>query len=136
MTKWFALTVLAVFLAFFILDFIMHVGILKGAYEATKEVWRPEAEMNSMVWIFWIGTLVFSFFFVLIFTKGYEGKGMGEGLRYGFYVGLMFSVPMALGTYGSFPITGGIAFAWFVGGLVECLVAGILASAIYRPAVT
>ncbi len=130
----FWLAVVVVFVLFMIVDMIVHVGILSGAYEATKEIWRAEEEMNSMMWMMWLGTLVYSFFFVVVFGKGYEGKGTGEGLRYGVFIGLMFSVPMALGSYGSFPITAGIAWSWFLGGMVENILGGLLVAAIYRPA--
>ena len=130
----FWIAVVVVFIAFMVVDMILHVGILSGAYNATKEIWRSEEEMDSVMWMMWLGTLVYSFFFVVVFGKGYEGKGIGEGLRYGIFIGLMFSVPMALGTYGSFPITPGIAWGWFLGGMVGNILAGILVAAVYRPA--
>ncbi len=129
----FWLSVLVVFVAYTIIEFILHTQILSGAYEATKELWRPEEEMNQMMGIMWIGTLVFSFFFVFLFSKGYEGKGIGEGLRFGFYIGLMFAVPMALATYSCMPVTGGLAAAWLIGGVVENIVAGVLLSLVYKP---
>lgn len=130
----FWLSVLVVFVTYMIIDFILHMQVLSGAYEATQHLWRPEAEMNSMMWIMWLGTLVFSFFFVFLFSKGYEGKGCGEGLRFGLYIGLMFSVPMALGMYGSMPITGWLAGAWLIGGVVESAIAGAILSKVYKPA--
>jgi hypothetical protein len=40
------------------------------------------------------GRFIFSLVFAYIFTRGYEGKsGVGEGIRYGLWVGIMVSVP-------------------------------------------
>jgi hypothetical protein len=49
---------------------------------------------------------------VVILGKGYKGKGIGEGFRYGVHIGIMFGLPMAIGTYRSFPIAGAIAIGW------------------------
>src|SRR5439155_1651446 len=38
---------------------------LSDLYKQTASVWRPEAEMRQMMWIFWVGYLVFAPFFAL-----------------------------------------------------------------------
>ena len=133
MTGRFWIAVVVVFLAFFVMDFVIHELILGGQYEATASLWRTKDDMRQLMPFMWIGTLVMTFFFVLIFGKGYEGKGVGEGLRFGVYVGLMFGVPMGLGTYAIMPMPFSLAAGWTVGTFVECVVAGLIAASIYRP---
>lgn len=133
MSRRFWIAFVVVFLAFFLMDWLVHGVLLSDAYEATASAWRTEEEMKALMPIMHIGTVIYAFFFVLIFGKGYEGRGTGEGLRFGLYVGLMVGVPMGLGTYASVPITAWLAGAWIVTALVENMVAGLLAAALYRP---
>ncbi|MER3522903.1 MAG: hypothetical protein C4326_02250 [Ignavibacteria bacterium] len=69
----------AAFVVLAILEFAVNVGIMAGDYEATKNLWRPSEEMKT--WIFYLIYAFVAFFFTLIFSKGYEGKGIMEGIR-------------------------------------------------------
>ena len=96
-TKRYFVASLAVFVAAVVLDYVIHGVILKSAYEATKTIWRPD--MDSKVWIFALVDLIIAFPFTYIFVKGYEGKGIMEGVRFGAIVGVLISVPMSYGFY-------------------------------------
>lgn len=122
---------LAVFAAALALDFTIHGMILAPAYAATKAVWRPD--MESMVWLFWLISLIVAFPFTYIFVKGYEGKGIMEGVRFGLIIGLYVTIPMAWGMYGMLPVPHSLAIQWFVWGMIEMIVLGIVAAAVYRP---
>jgi hypothetical protein len=130
-TKKFILASLAVFITGMILDFIVHGLILKGAYESLTSVWR--ADMNSFMWIMYVGSLLFSFLFVYIFSKGYEGKGMMEGVRFGFIIGLIMVFTSSFGQYSMYPIPFSLAIQWFIYGMVEFIILGIVAAVIYKP---
>jgi hypothetical protein len=119
----------AVFIVLAVLDFVINAVLLKGAYEATAHLWRPEAEMK--IWLFQVVALFVAYFFTLIFSKGYEGKGIGEGVRYGFYVGMLMAVPMAYGSYGAMPIPYSLALQWFIYGLIEYVLAGVVVSMVF-----
>jgi hypothetical protein len=97
-------------------------------------VWRTEAEMQRMMWVFWAGMLVFAPFFALIYAKGYEsGKpGLGQGLRYGLYVGAMLSVMGSFGWYVMLPIPLALAYYWLLAILVEFIAAGVAVGLVYR----
>ena len=134
-TKRWLLASLAVLVAHDVMEMIIHGGIMSGSYMEIASVWRPEAEMMSKMWIIYILTpLFFSPAFVYIFIKGYEGRGIGEGIRFGLVVGLMISVPMAYNQYTVYPIPYIMAFQWFVYTLIEFIILGIVAAAIYKPA--
>jgi hypothetical protein len=120
---------IAVFLVLAVLEFIVNVVLLKSAYMETAHLWRPEGEMK--IWLFYVVYLFIAYFFALIFSKGYEGKGVMEGIRYGFYVGMMMAVPMAYGTYGAMPIPYSLALQWFVYGLIEYIVAGAVIAMVW-----
>jgi hypothetical protein len=126
----------AVFVVIAVVDFILNTAVMESDYQATASLWRPEGEMK--IWLFYVVYAFTAFFFTLIFSKGYEGKGLAEGARYGFYVGMLMAVPMAYGSYAAMPITYSLALKWFLGGLVEYVLAGVAVAAVFgtRAAVT
>ncbi len=133
-TKQWLLASVAVVVVIGVLEFLIHGVLLADMYRQTASVWRPEADMQKMMWVFWVGMLVFAPFFVLIYAKGYEkGKpGLGQGFRYGLYVGIMLSVMNSFGWYVMLPIPLALAFYWFLAILLEFIVAGIAAGLIYH----
>jgi len=120
---------IAVFITMEILSFVVNGLILGATYEATKALWRTD--MNSLMWIFHVLTLVGSFFFTLIFSKGYEGKGLMEGVRYGTYIGIWMSIGMAYGTYAMIPIPYSLALQWFIYGVIQYIIAGVVVAQVY-----
>lgn len=133
-TKRWLLASVAVFVAIFVLEFIIHGVLLQGVYQQTASLWRPMADMQRLMWIMWLGYLVFALFFTFIYAKGYEkGKpGLGQGFRFGFYVGAMLSVLHGFGWYAILPISLALSFYWFVAILVESIAMGIAAGLVYH----
>ncbi|MBI4811382.1 MAG: hypothetical protein HY800_08105 [Ignavibacteriales bacterium] len=124
---------IVVFIGMAVLNFIIHGIILTSAYQ-TEEVnkfMRSEAEMNSLMWIYYVIYLIQSFFFTFIFSKGYEGKGIMEGVRYGLYMGLLLATPMAYASYAMYPMPYSLALQWFIYGMIYYIILGILLAAIY-----
>ena len=117
-----------------LVEFIDNGVLLADIYKQTAAVWRPEAQMQSLAWLFWLGYLVFAPVFTLIYTKGYEAgkEGFGQGLRFGFYVGLLTSVPMNLIWYAVLPIPATLSVYWTLAGMVEMIAIGITVGLIYR----
>jgi hypothetical protein len=114
---------IVVFVILEVLDILIHGVILMSTYAAIQNVWRPD--MMQKMWILHIVKIVVSFFFALIFSKGYEGKGIIEGVRYGLYIGLMLGIGMAYGTYAMIAIPYWLALQWFVYAVIEYIAAGI-----------
>ena len=61
-TKRFVLASLAVFVVSVILDNLIHLVILKEAYEPLISIFRPD--MNSLIWFMYVVSLIFAFLFV------------------------------------------------------------------------
>lgn len=114
---------IVVFIVIAVFDYLLNGVLLTKEFEATASLWRPMAEMK--MWIFFVTYAFIAFFFTLIFSKGYEGKGLMEGVRYGTYVAMLVSLPAAYGMYGSMPIPYSLALKWFLGGWVEFIACGI-----------
>ena len=133
-TKRWLLASVAVVVVIGVLEFLIHRVLLSDMYKQTASVWRSEAEMQKMMWVFWAGILVLAPFFVLIYVKGYEKSkpGSGQGFRYGLYVGAMLSVMHSFGWYVLLPIPLALAFYWFLAILVEFVAAGVAAGLVYH----
>jgi hypothetical protein len=58
---------------------------------------------------------------------------VGQGLRFGLYVGVMMGALDSLVYYVVLPIPAALAVGWFVAYVVVALAAGATVGAIYRP---
>lgn len=122
---------LAVYVAIQITDPIIHGAILGPTYEALKHIWRPD--MMSKMWIMFITSFIFSILFVYIFSKGYEGKGLLEGVRFGIITGLFMNGVGMFNQYVVYPVPFTLALQWFIFGMGQFIVYGILTALIYKP---
>ena len=128
--KRFIVASVAVYIVFQALDFIIHGIVLADTYKALSNVWRPD--MMSLMWIFYAAGLVFAVLFVYVFTKGYEGKGILEGVRYGIIMGLFMELIGTFGQYVLYPIPFLLSLQWFIYGMIEFIIAGIVVASLYR----
>jgi len=124
------LAVLAVFVAWSALDFVIHGLILATSYEATARLWRPMNEMKMGV--LYLAVLINALVFVCIYALLVAEKSIGTGAKYGLLFGLGTGFSMGFGTYSFMPIPLHMAVAWFIGTLVETLVGGIIVGSIIR----
>src|SRR3989339_465663 len=119
----------AVFITLEVLDFLIHGVLLASTYTSLASLWR--SDMQSKMWIMWIVTFIGSFLFAFIFSKGYENKGLAEGLRYGFYIGVWMSIGFAYGTYAMIAIPYSLALQWFIYGVIEYMIAGVVLALVF-----
>ena len=123
---------LAVFVFFQALDYLFHGIVLGSTYRSLASVWRPD--MMNYMWLMALASLIFSFVFVFIFAKGYEEKGLLEGVRFGFVLSFLVNVPGCFGQFAMYPLPFALVLEWLAFGFAEFVVAGIITAAIYRPA--
>jgi hypothetical protein len=129
--KNFIFTSLIVFVVFIAINAIIHWVILAGTYQIVSFLWR--SDMMSLVWITYVTALIFSFLFVYIFSRGYEGRGISEGIRFGLLIGLLMNVVGMFNQYAVLPIPFKLTLQWFVYGVIQIMICGIVASALYKP---
>jgi hypothetical protein len=122
---------LVVWVLCFILDWAIHGGILLGYYEATAEHWLPESEMMARMWAMILGQLLFSLLFWPIYTKGLREGGIGEGIRYGVWIGLLFNLPIYFIRWSVEPLPGAYLFFSSLLSLVEIVILGAILGIIY-----
>ena len=124
------IAMVAVFVAFSILDFIIHNLVLMDAYASTAVLWRPQEEMKFS--LIYLSTGIAAVVFVYVYARFFGEKNLGNGLRYGFFIGLAWGVGMGYGTYAVMPLPYALALGWFLGTLVEFIVAGLLVGLIVK----
>ena len=122
---------IVVFIFIFFFEWLFHGVILAGIYAWTPALWRTEQEMFGLFQWLVIGQILFSVMISFIFVKGYENRGIGEGVRYGIIMGLLFTAPSLI-MYAVAPYPKRLVASWIVGGFVEMIIAGIILAAIYR----
>lgn len=126
------LAVVAAFIFTFATDFLIHAVWLDPDYKATAEVWRSEPEMQArflwMVFAHLLGALAFA----VLWAKGAWRGGIGAGATYGFWMGL-FQQVVTIFMYVVIPLRADIAMKWFLAGLLQTILLGIIIAAIYKP---
>ncbi len=132
-TKKMIIAVIAVFILLEATNFLVHNVILSKTYEGMANVFRSLEEMNRRMWRMLIADLVWSFFFVFIFIKGYQNKGLMEGVRYGVYIALFMNFVAAVAQNVVYPIPYTLALQWFIFGSIQCIILGIVTALIYKP---
>jgi uncharacterized protein with PQ loop repeat len=130
MLKRIILAVVFVFIAWSILDFILHGMLLRSTYEATAALWRPMDKMNIPLMYF--VTLVFSICFVLIYGLLVGQKSLISGIKFGALFGLATGISMGFGSYSYMPIPLTLAWSWFFGSLIEAIAAGAIVGTIIK----
>jgi len=126
-----SLAILAVTVFIFASNFVIHELMLKGAYEQTANLWRTKPEMESLLIWMLIGQLLMAKYATILFVKGYENKGLMEGVRFGLYLGL-FTTGMYLIQFVTTPLPTSLVWSWIWTGLFQWIGVGVVAAAVYR----
>lgn len=126
------LAIVVAFALIFGTDFLIHGFWLNPDYEATKSLWRPENEMHTH--FHWMLTAQFlcAATFVIIWAKGFAGRDIATGITFGLLMGL-FQQIWAIINYVVMPLPGMLATKWFLSGLVQAILLGIVTAMIYKP---
>lgn len=124
---------IVVFIVMYAMEFGFHGMIMAGPYEAIDHILRPQAQMMTYMPAMVIGFLIYAFGFSYIFIRGYRGKGIGEGLRYGLLIGIFFGISSSMINYAVYPLTGWIMLAYFIAYPIMNMILGAVIAAIYKP---
>jgi hypothetical protein len=130
MLKRILLAAVAIFVAWEVLDFVIHGVVLREAYAATPGVWRPMAEIK-MGLMYVVGAIA-AFCFAGIYGWLVRPKSLRAAINFGMLFGIGGGVSMGYGSFAVMPIPYAMAVTWFVGTLVQALVAAVLVGLIVR----
>lgn len=125
----YVISVLVTFVFVFLYEFLVHGYLLMDLYTQTKELWRPEEEYKMPV--MFMSQFGFSAILAYIFTLNYEGKGVGEGIRFGLYIGMLLGA-IEIGKYSYMPIPIILMLSWVLTSLLLGLGSGVVLSLVYK----
>lgn len=121
---------IAVFVAWMVLDALIHQVILSSAYKATADLWRPMEEMKNVLMV--IVILISAIVFVYIYAEFVAKKSMNTAIKYGIIFGIGVGISMGYGTYAVMDIPYFMALTWFLGTVVETTLGGMLLGIIFK----
>lgn len=116
-----------------VFGYVVHEIGLQEIYQSLAAAFRPQEEMESLMWMMMVGGFFSMLLFCYIFTIGHEGKGVIEGVRYGALIGVFVSIISSVDSYVIYSLTGQLAVIWFITGVVGFVIAGAVFAAIYKP---
>jgi len=131
MLKKIIISIIVIFIAWSLLDYVIHGMMLQQTYAATAHLWRPMDEMNMP--LMYLVTLAYITCFVLIYAIFIRNKSLFTGIKFGALFGAAAGISMGFGSFSYMPIPLSLAVSWFAGMLVESIVAGTLAGLILKP---
>lgn len=117
------------FVSVFLFEMLWHGFLMKGMYEATQSVWRPEDE-HDMIFMF-ASQFLFAGAMALAYEKMGQNLKCKVGLMFGFFTGLILAMPQ-LGTYCYLPIPLSISLLWMLAALLKCIVVSMVIAFIYK----
>lgn len=113
-----------VFIFIFLYEWLLHGILLKGTYDATASLWRPEAAMQKMFPIMLLGQFFIAFFVCLLFARS-DSTRPKDFIVFGALLGALAGAG-ALVMYSVAPYPMYLVIYWIVGGVVEFALAGYL----------
>ncbi len=126
------LAAVVLYVVFFALYTVTDTMVLARLGEGMKTVMRPGIEGSVFGVYQMIAYAVMTVIFALIFTYGREGRGLGEGARYGLLMGLLLGAVDFVWTIG-LPLDPVLAFLAFARDIVIFVIAGAVLAFLYSP---
>lgn len=126
------LAIAAGFVVTYATDFLVHGLWLRPDYLAAQSLWRPTEEMRTFQhWIF-VAQLICVATFVIVWAKGFAGRDIATGIVFGLLMGMSQQI-WAIINYVAMPVPGALASKWFLGGVAQSILLGIVTALIYKP---
>ena len=132
MDKKFILSVLAIFVISMLLGFVTHGWALMDEYMATGLYRSPEEQEANMMWML-LAHIIMAFAFVKLFLFGREDKPwLGQGMRFGFLLGLFSAVGIYMIYYAVQDVPEMLAIRQGVYDTINLMILGAAVAFIYR----
>jgi uncharacterized membrane protein YhfC len=127
--KRFFIATIAIFVFALIWNGIVHLVLLREADSILNSIGRQESQRNMFLSI--LVTALLALLFVWSYTRFARRGDLRDGLSHGLFFGLLAGTLVDLNQYVLYPIPGSLAITWFVFGLIEFCIYGVLVSILY-----
>ncbi len=126
----FVLASIVIFIVAILWNYVLHSIILAVESEAVKNLFRTD--MKDKLWL----SLFMALIIIMIFVYGYtriSTKGtVLEGALYGFVFGITAGLLVDVNQYILYPLPESLVIKWFLFGVLEFTIYGVLVSRLYR----
>lgn len=127
------LAILAGWVLIFATDFLVHELWLGPVYAATQPLWRPQSDMATYFCWLLVAQFLIVTTFVIVWAKGFAGRSIGAAVSFGLLMGV-FQQTWAIILFAVMPVPAELSIKWFLAGLVQAVLLGIVTSLVYKPA--
>ncbi len=117
------------FVFVFIFEFLVHGFLMKGLYDATISVWRPQAESNMAV--MFLGQILFSLAVAFFYPIVGPDKECKKAAPFGFGLGLVMAMPQ-IATYSYLPIPMSISLFWTLAAFVKAFGSALIVAKVFN----
>jgi len=122
---------MVLFLFIYGYETLVHGVLLATLYGQTPTIWRDYDHMLAYVPFNVAIMILITLWLTFIFSRLFKTSGWRNGLRFGFYFGVLSGI-QAAGAYYYLPISVTLSICWFIANVVEGLVGGVIIGLIYR----
>jgi hypothetical protein len=129
----FFLACLVVFILSMLGGMVIHGMILKPDYDQLKGLFRAEEDAQAHLPFIFLHHILFAAAFVWIYTRGIQARPwLGQGVRFGIAVALLYVVPMFLIYYAIQPMPGMLVFKQICLDTLLSVILGMAVAWFYR----
>ena len=129
------ISIIVVFVAVWMTDFVIHAVWLAPTYAETKELWRTEAEMMKRMPFMFLGQAIVAIGFTTIYAAFVaEKRSMSSTLLYALCVAMLVGGSNVI-MYAVQPFPGLLVVKWFSAAVVQMILLSIILSFVYPPQV-
>mgnify|MGYP000862480004 CR=1 FL=1 len=122
MVKQIAIGSVVVFVLWAGMEWVIHGVLLKPIYMETKQLWRPQADVNQG--LYFAVTFLVGVAFTALYVKLISAKTMRNALLYGAIIGFAMGINHGYIDYVFMPIPYELALSWFLAIWAEMIIAG------------
>ena len=118
-----------VYPAVLVLEGLEQSVLLAPTYRSLPALFR--APGATIAWIVFVVYAGFAYAFTFVFSKGFESRGIAEGVRYALWISLLTSVTYNLAMYAGQPVPFSLALARTLIGIAQLVVYGVILSLVF-----
>ena len=120
---------IAAFVFVSLYDFLVHGFLMKGLYDSTQSVWRPQEESSMAVMI--LSQFLFSMALAFFYPIVGPDKDCKKAIPFGFGLGLVMGMPQ-IASYSYLPIPISISLFWALATFIQVLGCTLIISKIFN----
>jgi len=127
-------SVLSVWIVMNVTNYFIHEVWLSSLYQQTAQFWRSAEAIQHWAWMMWVGSLVWSWAFVWIYSKGISTSNpWGQAFRYAWGIILLSQIPQWAMTWVVSPYPAELVIKWAFVGAIQAMLCAYVMTWTFKP---